>query len=90
MTRTRASGERGAALVELAVILPLIIMIAFGVVEFGSAWNRKLQIWSPHTFMVPEMRNWYPAVGFGIVSAEGFVLVSGMEIPEVTSNFVKV
>lgn len=42
--RTRASGERGAALVELAVILPLIIMIAFGVVEFGSAWNRKLQM----------------------------------------------
>lgn len=44
VTRARAQGERGAALVELAVILPLIIMIAFGVVEFGSAWNRKLQM----------------------------------------------
>jgi len=42
--RTRASGERGAALVELAVILPLLLIIAFGVVEYGNAWNRKLQI----------------------------------------------
>jgi len=44
MTRTRASGERGAALVELAVVLPLLLLIAFGVVEYGSAWNRKLQM----------------------------------------------
>jgi Flp pilus assembly protein TadG len=42
--RARASGERGAALVELAVILPLLLLIAFGIIEYGSAWNRKLQM----------------------------------------------
>ena len=36
--------ELGAALVELAVMLVLVIVIAFGIVEFGSAWNRKLQM----------------------------------------------
>jgi Flp pilus assembly protein TadG len=40
----RAEGERGAALVELSVMLLLLIIIAFGIVEFGSAWNRKLQM----------------------------------------------
>ncbi|MFN8028360.1 MAG: TadE family protein [Acidimicrobiia bacterium] len=42
--RERASGERGAALVELAIILPLLLTLAFGIVEYGSAWNRKLQM----------------------------------------------
>jgi Flp pilus assembly protein TadG len=45
MTRRVAAGdERGAALVELAVMLVLLIVIAFGIIEFGSGWNRKLQI----------------------------------------------
>jgi hypothetical protein len=43
--RARAvDGERGAALVELAICAMLIITIAFGIVEFGNAWNRKQQV----------------------------------------------
>jgi Flp pilus assembly protein TadG len=30
--------------VELAVVLPVLLLLAFGVVEYGSAWNRKLQM----------------------------------------------
>jgi Flp pilus assembly protein TadG len=42
--RRRARGEDGAALVELAICCTLIIVIAFGIVEFGNAWNRKLEV----------------------------------------------
>jgi Flp pilus assembly protein TadG len=53
MTRTRfgdclrrrgRGGERGAALVELSICATLLIVIAFGIVEFGNAWNRKLEV----------------------------------------------
>lgn len=40
----RCRGERGAALVELSVTAMLLIIIAFGIVEFGSAMNRKLEV----------------------------------------------
>jgi Flp pilus assembly protein TadG len=40
----RGRGEDGAALVELAICATLLIVIAFGIVEFGNAWNRKLQV----------------------------------------------
>jgi Flp pilus assembly protein TadG len=43
-TRRRAHGEDGAALVELAICCTLLIVIAFGIVEFGNAWNRKLEV----------------------------------------------
>jgi Flp pilus assembly protein TadG len=40
----QGDGERGAALVEMAVCSLLLIVIAFGIVEFGNAWNSKLQV----------------------------------------------
>lgn len=43
-SRRRARGEDGAALVELAVCALLLITIAFGIVEFGNGWNRKLEV----------------------------------------------
>ena len=43
-SRRRARGEDGAALVELAICCTLLIVIAFGIVEFGNAWNRKLEV----------------------------------------------
>ena len=33
----RASGERGAALVETAILIPVVLMITFGLIEFSSA-----------------------------------------------------
>lgn len=32
--------ERGAGLVEFALVLPVLIIILFGVIEFGIAFNR--------------------------------------------------
>lgn len=37
--RARAAGERGATLVEFAIVLPVLMTLIFGVVEFGITFN---------------------------------------------------
>jgi hypothetical protein len=37
-------GERGQALAEFALVLPLILFFIAGIVEFGRAWNIKQAI----------------------------------------------
>jgi Flp pilus assembly protein TadG len=39
--KRRQAGERGQALAEFALILPLILLFIAGVVEMGRAWNIK-------------------------------------------------
>jgi len=36
--------ERGAALVEFALILPVLVMFVFGIVEFGRAYSARIQL----------------------------------------------
>ncbi|MEZ5176208.1 MAG: TadE/TadG family type IV pilus assembly protein [Acidimicrobiia bacterium] len=36
--------EQGVALVEMAIVLPLLILMLFGIVEFGLAFNKRLTI----------------------------------------------
>ena len=36
-----AEGQRGQALVEFALVLPLILLVILGVFDFGSAYNQK-------------------------------------------------
>lgn len=38
------SGERGSALVEFALILPLVLMLAFGIVTAGLTYNHKIDL----------------------------------------------
>jgi Flp pilus assembly protein TadG len=35
----RRRGERGQALVEFALILPVLLLLVLGIIEFGRAWN---------------------------------------------------
>lgn len=43
--RNRSRGdEHGAALVELTVVLPLLVLIVIGIIEFGAAWSNKLKV----------------------------------------------
>ena len=36
--------ERGAALVEFALVLPVLVMFVFGIVEFGRGYNAKIEL----------------------------------------------
>ena len=36
--RLRGNGEAGSTIVEMALILPLFLLLVFGVFEFGRAW----------------------------------------------------
>ena len=39
--RSHASGERGASLAEFALVLPVLLMILFGIIEFGMVYSRS-------------------------------------------------
>ena len=40
----RRQRERGAALVEMALVLPLLMMVVFGVIEFGTTYNNYISL----------------------------------------------
>ena len=42
--RTRMGGDRGAALVEFALVLPLLLMVVVGLVSAGIAYNHKISL----------------------------------------------
>src|SRR5690349_16727994 len=42
--------ERGAALVEFVLVLPLVLLILFGMVDFGKAYN----YWNDETHIADE------------------------------------
>jgi Flp pilus assembly protein TadG len=45
MTQTpRHADERGTALVEFALVLPLVLMLAFGIVTSGLVYNHKIDL----------------------------------------------
>jgi TadE-like protein len=41
---SRSTRERGAALIELAIALPILVILVFGIVEFGVAYNDYISI----------------------------------------------
>jgi Flp pilus assembly protein TadG len=42
MTRTR--GERGAAVIEFALVLPILVLLVLGIMEFGRAYHVQTTI----------------------------------------------
>ena len=43
----RRRDERGAAVVEFALILPMLVLFVFGIVEFGRAYSARIQLTRP-------------------------------------------
>ena len=39
-----ARDERGSALVELALVLPLALMLLFGIIEFSATYNNSISV----------------------------------------------
>src|SRR4051794_27742312 len=48
--RHLAADERGVALVEFALVLPLILLLLFGMIDFGKAFN----YWNDETHLANE------------------------------------
>lgn len=46
MRRITWGSERGAAAVEFALVFPLLVLVLFGIVEFGSIFNAQLMLTS--------------------------------------------
>jgi Flp pilus assembly protein TadG len=40
--RARRSGERGAAAVEFALLSPILLILVFGIIDFGLAMNAQI------------------------------------------------
>jgi Flp pilus assembly protein TadG len=40
----RSRGERGASLVEFALVLPVLIILIFGIIDFGFAFNSYIEL----------------------------------------------
>lgn len=40
----RARDQRGAAAVELALVLPILVLLIFGIIEFGRGYNAKVSL----------------------------------------------
>ncbi len=42
--RDRFSGEAGAAAVEFALVLPILVLLVMGIIEFSRAYNAKISL----------------------------------------------
>jgi Flp pilus assembly protein TadG len=40
----RSRDERGSAAVEFALVLPLLLMLVFGIIDFGRMYNAKITL----------------------------------------------
>ena len=38
------SGEKGGSAVEFAIILPILVMLIFGIIQFGIAYNKYVAV----------------------------------------------
>lgn len=52
--KSRASDERGAAIVEFALVLPILLILLFGMLDFGKAFN----YWIDETHLANEGARW--------------------------------
>jgi len=42
--KKRKRDDRGAVMVEFAIVLPILIMLVMGIIEFGRAYNAQVSI----------------------------------------------
>ena len=42
--RARARGDRGVAMIEMAIVAPFLALIVAGIMEFGTMWRDDLTL----------------------------------------------
>ena len=42
--RRRVASETGAAMVEMAIVLPLLMVLVFGIIEYGRLYNAQITL----------------------------------------------
>jgi Flp pilus assembly protein TadG len=102
MARSRLRDEGGQALVEFALLLPVLLLLIIGIVEFGRAWNikqvitdaaregaRKAAVYEP-TYTIDTVTNAIKttlAAGGVNPGAPTVIDVQGFSRPTINSNF---
>ena len=72
--RALKKGERGVALVEFALVLPLLLLVLFGMIDFGQAFT----MWTDETHLANSAAR-YAAVNKGPSGAKVDVNVNAFE-----------
>ncbi len=78
--------RKGAAMVELAIVLPLLTLIMFGVVEAGNAWHREQVLATAAREGVRRGAIWDPAIGLTDVqhAVNQYLVGGGIDSTQVT------
>lgn len=42
--KSRMAGDNGVVVIEFALLLPLVLLLLFGIIQFGRAYNAKVEL----------------------------------------------
>ncbi|WP_298585390.1 TadE/TadG family type IV pilus assembly protein [uncultured Kocuria sp.] len=80
--------ERGAAAVEFALVVPILLALVLGIMEFGRAYNAQISLThaARETARTMAITNvWTDAVTHGVGAAPSLDLESGDFTPSLTT-----
>ncbi len=72
----RAHDDRGAAAVEFALVLPLLVAITFGVIEYGRAYSAELSVTNAARVAARSL-----AVGSSVAQAQAAAVTAATGLP---------
>ncbi|MCM3484471.1 TadE/TadG family type IV pilus assembly protein [Kocuria rosea] len=80
--------ERGAAAVEFALVVPILLALLLGIIEFGRAYNAQISLThaareAARTMAITNV--WTDAVTHGVGAAPSLDLESGDFAPSLTT-----
>lgn len=86
---TRRFGERGVAALEFAFVLPVLLLIAFGLIDFGRAiwWHATLNYAVQAAARCGAISPTLCKASNGSVSVAGYAASQAYALPVAASNF---